>query len=102
MRIDLTLEAPADNPFVIRRVPGTIYAYGFRNPFRFTPDGKLLVADVGSVTWEELDVVTKGPNYGWPLAEGNCGNCGYANDLRLSTHSPPQRAGAISGALLHR
>ena len=32
----------------------------------FTPDGKLLVVDVGQVTWEEVDLVTAGANYGWP------------------------------------
>jgi glucose/arabinose dehydrogenase/PKD repeat protein len=106
MRIDPnTLEAPPDNPFV--NTPGArdeIYAYGFRNPFRFTftPDGKLLVADVGNASWEELDVVTKGANYGWPLEEGNCGNCGYANPIYTYPHTPlPQRAGAISSVLYY-
>jgi len=54
-----------------------VYAYGFRNPFRFafdpiTPGPQLLwAADVGQVTWEEIDVVTAGGNYGWPQCEGN-------------------------------
>jgi glucose/arabinose dehydrogenase len=56
---------PTDNPFY--NTPGAeraMYAYGFRNPFRFTftPDGQLLVGDVGSVAWEELNVVTPGAN----------------------------------------
>lgn len=106
MRIDPnTLEAPADNPFV--NTPGArdeIYAYGFRNPFRFTftPDGKLLVGDVGSVTWEELNLVSAGGNYGWPNAEGNCGSCGYVNPIYAYGHSPlPERAGAITSVLFY-
>jgi glucose/arabinose dehydrogenase len=50
-----------------------IYAYGFRNPWRFSLDdatGEFWVADVGEDTYEELDLVTKGRNYGWPLMEG--------------------------------
>ena len=55
------MSVPADNPFI--DTPGAvpeIWAYGLRNPFRFTftPNGKLLAGDVGGNVWEELDVVT--------------------------------------------
>ncbi len=49
------------------------YAYGFRNPFRFGIDrqnGQVWVGDVGQSAWEEIDVVTKGGNYGWNFREG--------------------------------
>ena len=107
MRIDPdTLEAPADNPFV--NTPGArdeIYAYGFRNPFRFTftPDGKLLVTDVGSVTWEELNVVTKGADYGWPLRRATAATA--ATRIRSTPiHTLPAAAsrGDLVGPLLHR
>ena len=65
---------PADNPFVGIDGLDEIYAYGFRNPYRFSFDretNKLLVADVGQDEWEELDVVEKGGNYGWRIMEGN-------------------------------
>ncbi len=68
--------APDDNPFTTQGgAPSPIFAYGFRNPFRlaFAPDGRLFVADVGSsgdARREEIDIVTAGANYGWPLAEG--------------------------------
>jgi glucose/arabinose dehydrogenase len=65
---------PSDNPFVGREgfVP-EIWAYGFRNPFRFSFDsvtGELIVGDVGQNHIEEIDVVTKGGNFGWRVKEG--------------------------------
>jgi glucose/arabinose dehydrogenase len=64
---------PPDNPFVNNPGKDEIYAYGFRNPYRFTFDsgaGRLYVADVGQNLFEELDVVVKGGNYGWVIREG--------------------------------
>ncbi|HRX86650.1 MAG TPA: PQQ-dependent sugar dehydrogenase, partial [Phycisphaerae bacterium] len=67
---------PADNPFVGTNGLDEIYAYGFRNPFRFSfddgpgGDGRLIVADVGQALIEELDIVTAGGNYGWVIREG--------------------------------
>lgn len=45
-----------------------------RNPFRFTftPNGKMLLADVGEANWEEINIIEPGGNYGWPGAEGVC------------------------------
>ena len=65
---------PADNPFVGEPGADEIYAYGFRNPFRFSFDrrtGELIAADVGQNDIEEVDVVTSGGNYGWPIKEGS-------------------------------
>ncbi len=64
---------PASNPFVNRTGPDEIFARGFRNPYRMSFDvntGKLWVGDVGQNDIEELDVVAKGKNYGWPVKEG--------------------------------
>ncbi len=75
---------PADNPFLGRtnydgypfnstNLRGEFYAVGFRNPWRFSFDpatGWLYCGDVGQNTWEEVDVVTKGGNYGWAYREG--------------------------------
>lgn len=63
---------PQDNPFVGKAGRDEIYALGLRNPWGMTFDGKgaLLVADVGQNRYEEVNVVTKGGNYGWPRYEG--------------------------------
>jgi len=65
---------PADNPFVGQDGLPEIYAYGFRNPFRFSFDAAgeqgLYVADVGQDFMEEVDLVVSGGNYGWPVREG--------------------------------
>jgi glucose/arabinose dehydrogenase len=65
---------PADNPFVGTSDRGEIWAYGFRNPWRFSFDKggtRLFVADVGQDKFEEIDLVQKGLNYGWNTMEGS-------------------------------
>lgn len=66
---------PADNPFVgMEGYTHEIYAFGFRNPFRFSFDmatGDLYVGDVGQDDLEEVDVVVAGGNYGWHVKEGS-------------------------------
>lgn len=77
LRIDVNNQTgykiPPDNPFVGTTHVPEIYAYGFRNPFRFSFDnvtGRLYCADVGELLWEEIDLVDKGANYGWKAYEG--------------------------------
>lgn len=63
---------PSDNPFAAGEGQDEIYAYGFRNPYRFSFDmatGTMLVADAGQEQWEEVSVVTLGNNYGWNVKE---------------------------------
>ncbi|MDB6029300.1 MAG: glucose sorbosone dehydrogenase [Verrucomicrobiales bacterium] len=78
---------PIDNPYVgatsyngssvdPTQTRTEFYATGLRNPFRFCFDsltGDLYVGDVGLWTWEEIDVVEKGKNYGWGYMEGTDG-----------------------------
>ncbi|MGI8432872.1 MAG: PQQ-dependent sugar dehydrogenase, partial [Chthoniobacterales bacterium] len=66
---------PATNPFLnsTTKVHET-YAYGFRNPYRFSFDAttdQLIVGDVGQRNIEEVDIVTVGKNYGWNRKEGS-------------------------------
>ncbi len=63
---------PEDNPFIGQGSP-EIYAYGLRNPWRFSFDsatGKLWAADVGQLRFEEINIVERGENYGWRIQEG--------------------------------
>ena len=82
---------PADNPF--RAGPGLdeIYAYGFRNPYRFSFDmggrNDLLVGDAGQGLWEEVSRVTRGGNYGWNVKEGT--HCFDAENNRVSPPTCP-------------
>jgi uncharacterized repeat protein (TIGR03806 family) len=74
----LNYQVPVDNPFYVSGPAGPltrkeIYAYGFRNPWRFSFDavnGFLLAGDVGQNTREEIDAVYAGGNYGWRVMEG--------------------------------
>jgi glucose/arabinose dehydrogenase len=64
---------PADNPFVGGGGLAEIWAYGFRNPFRFSFDrgtGQMWIGDVGQNDIEEVDLGTAGADYGWRVKEG--------------------------------
>lgn len=64
---------PAGNPFATSGGLPEIYAWGFRQPWRFSFDrvtGDLWSPDIGQASWEEIDRVEVGKNYGWPCREG--------------------------------
>ncbi|MEX1240126.1 MAG: PQQ-dependent sugar dehydrogenase [Cyclobacteriaceae bacterium] len=71
---------PADNPFFKNHDPATLrelWAYGFRNPHRLSWDPtnnyRMMVTDIGESNIEEINIVEKGGDYGWPNREGNFG-----------------------------
>lgn len=79
LRIDINAKGkaygiPKDNPFVGQAgVKPEIFAYGLRNPWRFSFDkltGLLYCGDVGQNKFEEVDIIVKGGNYGWNDMEG--------------------------------
>jgi len=96
LRVNVDGTIPTDNPLVglsavtacgascSTNISGTgtapprtdIWAWGFRNPWRFWVDpttGSLWVGDVGEVTYEEISIVPKGRHMGWPYREGAAG-----------------------------
>jgi glucose/arabinose dehydrogenase len=82
LRFDVDIPAPyipGDNPFGSNNL---IWAYGLRNPFRFSFDratGQLFLGDVGQNQREEIDIITAGGNYGWRVFEGTrCTDLGPA------------------------
>jgi glucose/arabinose dehydrogenase len=65
---------PPDNPLVgnLRGFREEIYAWGLRNPWRYSQDpvtGEIWIGDVGQGLWEEIDLLQRGGNYGWRIME---------------------------------
>ena len=118
LRIDLssvdstgTYSVPVDNPFVglDPQVREEIWAYGFRNPWRFTFDratGDVWVGDAGQDDFEEVDIVKRGLNYGWNLMEGF--HCYKAVRCNRDQLEPPvieythRQGAAIIGGYVYR
>ena len=101
---------PSDNPFVGRAgARGEIWAYGFRNPWRMTFDaatGALWVGDVGQDAVEEIDIVTRGGNFGWNVTEGDrcykpssgCDRSGLVAPVVTYTHTAG-RCSVVGGTI---
>jgi uncharacterized repeat protein (TIGR03806 family) len=117
LRIDIDDPAgkykiPADNPFVGDSASRPeIWSWGHRNPYRWSFDqatGDMWVGDVGQGTWEEIDRVVKGGNYGWNKCEGFHirGNtttlCNTAGLLDPVVEHPRTEARSITGGAVYR
>jgi aldose sugar dehydrogenase len=111
LRINPDGTVPTDNPFHDGNGPNydAIYAMGLRNPFRggVTPDGRLLLGDVGQNTWEEINLVSAGANFGWPYAEGVCpgpGVCQPGSDGKTNpiyAYHEPVGGSSITSVLVY-
>lgn len=106
----LAYRIPPDNPFANGGGLPEIFAIGFRNPWRFSfdrPTGRLFVADVGQNSFEEVDLVQKGGNYGWNIMEGahcfnppsGCNMAGLALPIAEIPH--PEGEAVIGGFVYH-
>ncbi|WP_419929762.1 PQQ-dependent sugar dehydrogenase [Candidatus Poriferisocius sp.] len=105
---------PSDNPFTVGEGQPEIWAYGARNPWRFSFDratGDLWIADVGQNDWEEIHVLwaadgwAPSANLGWPLFEGNERFAGTAtpDDLDFPVHVYSHDVGcSVTGGHVYR
>ena len=113
LRIDVTADAfpadplrnytiPNDNPFVgTAGVRQEIWALGLRNPFSGVVKpgtNEFYVNDVGQEAWEEINVVTRGANYGWPGAEGAANTAGLTDPVYAYSHDGFPSAAITGGA----
>jgi glucose/arabinose dehydrogenase len=118
LRINADGSAPMDNPFVGQTgVLPEIWAWGLRNPFRFSIDaasGAPFIADVGEVTWEAIYFGIAGADYGYPCFEGSAPfrTCdpappaGSVTDPILvyghASQTPPIRGNSVTGGPVYR
>ncbi|SMQ71676.1 PQQ-dependent sugar dehydrogenase [Agreia sp. VKM Ac-1783] len=68
LRVDAAGSVPADNPIA----SSPVYSLGHRNPqgIAWSTDGTMFAAEFGQDTWDELNIIEPGANYGWPDVEG--------------------------------
>lgn len=115
LRIDVNrkppFEAPPGNPFVGVEGANEIWAYGLRNPWRFSFDrenGNLFLADVGQNDFEEVNLITRGGNYGWnvmegfhcfPLSNSDCDQPNFIPPLAEYSHG---EGNSITGGYVYR
>lgn len=100
LRLTVDGAAPADNPF-----PGSlVYSLGHRNVqgIAWTIDGRMFASEFGQNTWDELNEIHAGGNYGWPLAEGAAGDARFIDPIRQWEPNAASPSGlvAIEGSLI--
>lgn len=99
LRINADGSVPADNPF-----PGSaVYTLGHRNVqgLAWTSDGRMWASEFGQGTWDELNLIKAGANYGWPEAEGSAGNSLFQDPVAQwkTAEASPSGLAAIGNTL---
>lgn len=102
---------PADNPFMDStntEIKKEIFAWGLRNTWKFSFDsetGLLWAGDVGQDTWEEIDIIRNGKNYGWRCYEANheynTNNCNGNYEFPIWEYSHSQGF-SVTGGYVYR
>lgn len=110
LRINADGTAPSDNPYYNgdpRTNRSKVFAYGLRNPLRFSfrpLNNRLYFGDVGWYAWEEINLGVSGGNYGWPCREGNNAvheyNCAVSNPVNpLFVYDHSLGTGSVIGGV---
>ena len=105
--------SPSDNPFFGATAGrDEIYAFGMRNPWRFSFDrrtGQLYCGDVGQNAREEIDIITRSGNYGWRIMEGNIcnpslngGSCSPTGIAPVAEYSHSGGRCSVTGGYVYR
>jgi uncharacterized repeat protein (TIGR03806 family) len=113
IRIDVDVASgyriPPDNPLAAGGGRPELFAWGFRNPWQFSFDrltGEIWAGDVGAESWEEVNRVVRGGNYGWAGREGpDCYNediCDNPAFIAPYVAHPPSEARAVIGGFVYR
>jgi glucose/arabinose dehydrogenase len=109
LRMNRDGSIPTDNPFHDGAGPNldAIWALGLRNPFRATMDslsGRIIIGEVGGndpdIAMEEVNVLIRGANYGWPDCEGACGTPGFTSPIYAYPHAG--RDASVIGGFVYR
>ncbi|XP_076443139.1 HHIP-like protein 1 [Babylonia areolata] len=110
-------DVPSSNPFLHHQPPARpeIFALGFFNPWRCSQDrarrggtGAIFCGDTGSDRFEEINIVSKGYNYGWNFKEGDycyspvVNNCSQIDKEGVPIHSYPNTGSAVVGGFVYR
>ena len=80
LRLTPSGDVPDDNPFA----GSPVYSYGHRNPqgIAWDAEGTLYASEFGQNTWDELNIIEPGGNYGWPQVEGIAGQEGFIDPVQ--------------------
>ena len=99
LRLRLDGSVPEDNPF-----PGSpVWSYGHRNVqgMAWAADGTMFATEFGANTWDELNLIVPGENYGWPVVEGRAGREGFVDPVQqwATSEASPSGLARIGGTL---
>jgi len=98
LRINPDGSIPSDNPF-----HNAVWSFGHRNVegLAFDSQGRLWEAELGNNTMDELNLIQKGGNYGWPACEGTSGSCGNPKFIKPARTWPVAQASPSGLAIVH-